>query len=168
MAKKVRTRLVWFLAVLCLVTLMAPADFADGEQNITTVIPAENATLMFETNGGSALADVTKPAGTVVPLGGYTTTRTGYNFAGWYSDAALTAPVTSVTLQFNTIVYAKWSAIPSTTNYTLTFVTNGGSPVPPQTLPKGTTVDLTVLTTIMVKTKNTQFSDLGNQIQITI
>ena len=66
-------------------------------------------TLTFDTNGGSAIAKVTKDKGTKVDLSGYTTTRQGYTFAGWYADKALTDKVTSVTLNSNQTVYAKWT-----------------------------------------------------------
>ncbi len=42
-------------------------------------------------------------------LGQYVPTREGYTFAGWYSDEALTQKVTSVKLNGNTTVYAKWT-----------------------------------------------------------
>ena len=66
-------------------------------------------TLSFDTNGGSAIAKVTKEKGTTVDLGQYVPTREGYTFAGWYSDEALTQKVTSVKLNGNTTVYAKWT-----------------------------------------------------------
>ena len=65
--------------------------------------------LTFETNGGSAIAQVTKDSGTTVDLAAYQPTRAGYTFAGWFSDKELTKPVTSVKLTANTMVYAKWS-----------------------------------------------------------
>ena len=65
--------------------------------------------LTFETNDGSAIAQVTKDSGTTVDLAAYQPTRAGYTFAGWFSDKELTKPVTSVKLTANTTVYAKWS-----------------------------------------------------------
>jgi len=69
-------------------------------------------TLTFDTNGGTAIASVTKPVGSVVDLSGYVTTKTGYEFSGWYADKALTEKVTSVKLTKNMTVYAKWTEIP--------------------------------------------------------
>lgn len=66
-------------------------------------------TLTFETNGGSAINKLVKVSGTTVSLSAYIPTRDGYEFAGWYSDAALTTKVTSITLTKNTTVYAKWT-----------------------------------------------------------
>ena len=84
----------------------------------------------FETNGGSAVASQT-----IVDNGTATTptapTKTGYTFAGWYTDAGCTnsydflAAVTeSITL------YAKWTV----NTYTVTFNTDGGSAVDSQTV----------------------------------
>jgi uncharacterized repeat protein (TIGR02543 family) len=64
--------------------------------------------LTFQTNGGSEISNVSKTSGTTVGLSGCVPTRAGCDFAGWYSDAALTDAVTSVTLTKNTTVYAKW------------------------------------------------------------
>jgi uncharacterized repeat protein (TIGR02543 family) len=66
-------------------------------------------TLAFETNGGSAVDKLSKISGTTVDLSGYMPTRDGYDFAGWYSDVALTEKITSVTLKKNTTVYAGWT-----------------------------------------------------------
>ena len=66
-------------------------------------------TLTFETNGGSAIDKITKDSGTTIDLAAYKPTRTGYTFAGWFSDKALTKAVTSVKLTANTTVYAKWT-----------------------------------------------------------
>ncbi len=65
-------------------------------------------TLTFETNGGSKLSSVSKTSGTAVNLSDYKPTRDGYDFGGWFSDAALTAKVTRITLTKSTTVYAKW------------------------------------------------------------
>ena len=53
------------------------------------------------------------------------TFRSGFSFAGWYTDSQFTTPaVFPYTLQADTIFYAKWQAI-----YNVTFVTNGGTSV---------------------------------------
>ena len=71
---------------------------------------ATSYTLTFDTNGGSAISKVSKTSGTTVDLTGYTPTRDGYTFDGWYSDSALTIKVTSIKLTSNTTIYAKWTA----------------------------------------------------------
>ncbi len=70
---------------------------------------ATSYTLTFDTNGGSAISKVSKISGTTVDLTGYTPTRDGYTFDGWYSNSALTIKVTSIKLTSNTTIYAKWT-----------------------------------------------------------
>ena len=70
-------------------------------------------TLTFETNGGSAISKVTKNKGTAIDLAQYTPTKSGAAFEGWYSDKGLTKKVTSVKLDANTTVYAKWTETPA-------------------------------------------------------
>ena len=82
-------------------------------------------TLTFDTNGGSAIAKVTKEKGTTVDLGQYVPTREGYTFAGWYSDEALTQKITSVKLNGNTTVYAKWTENAVTPTLPFTDVKSG-------------------------------------------
>ena len=71
---------------------------------------ATSYTLTFDTNGGSAISKVSKTSGTTVDLTGYTPTRDGYTFDGWYSNRELTIKVTSIRLTSNTTIYAKWTA----------------------------------------------------------
>ncbi|MDR0541722.1 MAG: InlB B-repeat-containing protein, partial [Dysgonamonadaceae bacterium] len=85
-------------------------------------------TVEFNSNGGSTVdtqivsGAATEPA---VP------TKTGYTFGGWYSDMAFTTPYDFATIvSSNIILYAKWTI----NSYTLTFESNGGSSVAPQTL----------------------------------
>lgn len=73
-------------------------------------------TLTFQTNGGNELAPLT---GTVessaVDLSAVLPIRQGYVFAGWYLDVALAQAVSSVVLDHDMTVYAKWSqAVPPT------------------------------------------------------
>lgn len=67
--------------------------------------------LRFEPNGGSAIGPVSTDKDTVVDLTAYRPTLAGHTFAGWYSDSALTKPVTSVTLTDDMTVYAKWTVL---------------------------------------------------------
>lgn len=98
-------------------------------------------TVAFESNGGTAVdtakvevkAQVIKPADP---------TKSGYVFAGWYTDTELTAsydfnePVTK-----NLDLYAKWTEVPVETTYTLTFHTDGGSVVDAATVKEGEMVE---------------------------
>ena len=92
-------------------------------------------TVRFESNGGSAVEEQTvnenetaqKPANP---------SKTGYAFAGWYSDKALTkaydfaSPVTA-----DLTLYAKWNPIA----FTVKFESNGGSRVSDQLVQSGKT-----------------------------
>lgn len=69
-------------------------------------------TLTFETNGGSAISKVTKNKGTTIDLAQYAPTKSGATFEGWYADKGLTQKITSVKLDANTTVYAKWTEAP--------------------------------------------------------
>ncbi len=69
-------------------------------------------TLTFESNGGSAISKVTKNKGTTIDLAQYTPTKSGATFEGWYSDKGLTQKITSVKLDANTTIYAKWTETP--------------------------------------------------------
>ncbi len=105
-------------------------------------------TLTFETNGGSSISAITVNDGDVVNLSSKTPTKSGYTFVGWYTDTALTYKVTSITLDSNKTVYAKWSknstvgGSGSVTKYTISFETNGGSEVDSTSKVRNTTVDL--------------------------
>ncbi|MFR4756881.1 MAG: InlB B-repeat-containing protein [Evtepia gabavorous] len=66
-------------------------------------------TLSFDTNGGSAIAKVTKEKGTTVDLEQYVPTREGTPLPAGTATRLLTQKVTSVKLNGNTTVYAKWT-----------------------------------------------------------
>lgn len=93
-------------------TATITAVTVDGQYSascrVTVVEPAEVwYTLFFETGGGSAVERLRRPAGSLVRLS-QTTERTGYRFAGWFLDEALTKPAEYLTLRRNTTVYAGW------------------------------------------------------------
>ena len=102
-----------------------------------------NYTIQFQTNGGSAISNQTVKSGNKVtePTA---PTRAGYIFDGWYTDANLTSKYnfnTTVTKSFT--LYAKWTVnenIDTTTKYTVTFNSNGGSAVSSVQVSKNDTV----------------------------
>lgn len=128
-------------------TLYKPGDEFEVTEDVTftakweKIIPVVNYTLTFETNGGTAVNSVTKPKDTTMDLASYVTTKTGYTFAGWHTDAACTKKVTSITLDSNKTVYAKWEEAVAPT-YTLTFNTNGGSAISTLTKAENAVVNL--------------------------
>ena len=74
-------------------------------------IPVTYCTLTFETNGGDYIRPLRKLFRTVVNLDKYVPERDGYEFTGWYTDAALTNGVTKVRLTRSMTVYAGWEKI---------------------------------------------------------
>lgn len=89
-------------------------------------------TVTYVTNGGSAVASAKLSNITVEP----TTTREGYDFAGWFDNADFNGAriVFPYTLSKNTTLYAKWTKkqteVPDDpSGFTVTFETNGGSAV---------------------------------------
>lgn len=87
-------------------------------------------TAMFNSNGGSAVASqvadglFTEPAAPV---------KQGYAFAGWYKDMALTQPYNfSTAVTTDLVLYAKWEV----NQFTVSFNSNGGSPVSSQVITK--------------------------------
>ena len=94
---------------------------------------ANEYTVTFDSNGGSAVeaqsvssgARASRPADP---------TLDGSQFAGWYADAALTEAYDfGLPVKANLTLYAKWDA----NEYTVTFVSNGGTSVSRQTVSYG-------------------------------
>lgn len=97
----------------------------------------------FDSKGGSTIAPIsvnkdtaaTKPANP---------TYSGYIFEGWYKDSALTQSYDfSAKVTQNITLYAKWTkneSVDTTTKYTVTFNSNGGSAVSNTTVNKNDTV----------------------------
>lgn len=76
---------------------------------VLTVLTPEAYTLSFESNGGPAVESKTGiREGTSVSLTDIQPERYGYHFGGWFSDEKLENAVTSVTMNSDTTVYAKW------------------------------------------------------------
>jgi uncharacterized repeat protein (TIGR02543 family) len=78
-------------------------------------------TVSFDSNGGSAVTSqsIAYNNTATTPT---TPTRTGYTFAAWYSDSALTSAFAFTTaLTADTTLYAKWTI----NSYTVTFTSGG-------------------------------------------
>ena len=72
-------------------------------------------TITYNTNGGSTIASTT---GTKLPNPLPTPTKTGYTFAGWYTNSTLTTAATAgATINADITLYAKWTP----TQYTITY-----------------------------------------------
>ncbi len=64
--------------------------------------------LSFEENGGSDIADTPKVKGTTVDLSKYITEKSGYSFDGWHTDKDFKNKVTTVKMDSDITLYAKW------------------------------------------------------------
>ena len=79
-------------------------------------------TVMFETNGGTAIAPIKQEYGTVLTAP-QDPTKEHYTFAGWYSDETLTHKYIFSTMpDHNFTLYAKWIPVV----YKITYILNGG------------------------------------------
>ncbi len=97
------------------------------------------ATINFLPNNGTAIGSMTVDIGkcAVLPEPFYM----GYEFKGWFVDERFMYECTAQTvIVSNMLLYAKWEK--STAEYTLTFVTNGGSQIKDKTYLVGTYVRL--------------------------
>ncbi|MCL2675336.1 MAG: InlB B-repeat-containing protein [Firmicutes bacterium] len=81
----------------------------------------EFAEVTFNTKGGTAIAPVSVEKGEKVAKPAADPTKTGFDFKGWYTSAALTTVFDFETTEINadTIVYAKWEAKLDTIENTL-------------------------------------------------
>jgi uncharacterized repeat protein (TIGR02543 family) len=83
-------------------------------------------TVTFNSNGGSQVNSQSVEYNTA-PVRPEDPTKTGHTFAGWYRDEGLTDEFDFTTPITNDItLYAKWTI----NSYSVTFETNGGTPVP--------------------------------------
>lgn len=95
------------------------------DMTLTARWTANQYTIAFDTDGGSAVAPITQDYGTVIAAPA-APTREGYTFAGWDRELPATMPAQDMTLT------AKWTV----NSYTVTF-TDGGSVLDTQTVPYG-------------------------------
>ena len=107
--------------------------------DVTVTYQSSGYTITYNTNGGTAVSSTTR---TKLPNPLPTTTKTGYTFAGWYTNSTLTtAAVAGATISSNTTLYAKWTA----NKYTVKFNGNGntGGSMNDQSFTYGTAQNLT-------------------------
>ena len=126
-------------------------DGADGAIQVPFPVPVAHVdrelksfTLTYVSNGGTEYAAETYKEGTEVAID-KAPTREGYIFKGWYADEALTQAVSKVTMDSDKTVYAKWEK--EIKNFTLTYVSNGGTEFDPETYKEGTEVPLSKIPT---------------------
>ncbi|PYE60859.1 putative repeat protein (TIGR02543 family), partial [Aneurinibacillus soli] len=118
---------------------------------------ANSYTVMFNSNGGSAVTSQTVAHGNQASKP-TDPTKAGYTFGGWYSDAGLTNAFSfSTTITGDTTLYAKWTS----NDYTVTFNSNGGSTVANQTVAHGGTASEPTAPTKAGNTFGGWYSDAG-------
>jgi uncharacterized repeat protein (TIGR02543 family) len=108
-----------------------------------TIDESEYWTVTFVSNGGSSVAAekifkaypyITEPADP---------TRTNWEFAGWFEDDGtfLNEWDFATAISGTKTLYAKWVEVPGTDYWTVTFVSNGGSAIPSQSVANGDLAD---------------------------
>ena len=97
--------------------------------------PADMCTVTYNSNGGSAVAvAMVIKGGTVASPAD--PTKVGYDFKGWFTSTDGGTTLSDAAFDFaaaiteDVVLYAKWAI----KTYTVTFITNGGSPVSTQTI----------------------------------
>ncbi|PWG66691.1 InlB B-repeat-containing protein [Bifidobacterium callitrichidarum] len=112
--------------------------------------PAKTHAVVFETNGGSTIASVKIDDGQKL-IAPDDPSKTGFKFAGWYTDKTLTAsydfsqPVTA-----DLTLYAKWESDDSTpdpdkpTIFQVSFETNVGNKIDPISVESGKTLTVPI------------------------
>lgn len=101
-------------------------------------------TVMFDTQGGSSVDNVTIKMGQIVNLP--LTNRVGYDLVGWYTDEDYKYKYdSSVVLVQSIILYAKWEK--NEVNYSLKFDTRGGETISTKLYLNGTFIDVDALPT---------------------
>ena len=114
--------------------------FKGWDKEIPETMPAENITvtaqweinrytITFDTAGGSEIAPITQDYGTNITAPA-NPTRKGYTFKGWDKEIPETMPAENITVK------AQWEI----NQYTIAFVTNGGSEIAPITQDYGTKI----------------------------
>ncbi|GHV72368.1 hypothetical protein AGMMS49928_29100 [Spirochaetia bacterium] len=124
-----KKNVLWVLSGLALILALGGCPSPTGGDITYTVT--------FNTQGGSTIAAQTVDAGSQVSKPD-NPTRVGYVFDNWY-DAATGGAVIGwpLTVTSDITVYARWTSEGGTTQYTVTFDTQDGSAVEPQTVNAG-------------------------------
>lgn len=100
------------------------AETFDGSFTANCSITVREAyAVHFETNGGSAIADIIVDKGETLPLPA-APEKPGYTFSGWYADAVLDIPWNADdSINAATTLYAKWELV----SYSITYELNGST-----------------------------------------
>jgi len=90
---------------------------------ITGCNNGEKYTVTFDSDGGSSVKAIVVKDGKTIEI--EEPTKVGYDFVGWYTDLSNSESIISdsTVITDNLTLYAKWSV----SNYTINFISNGGS-----------------------------------------
>ena len=107
-----------------------------SDMTVTAIYEINQYTITFDSNDGSAVDSITADYGATVTKPA-DPTKTGYTFAGWYSDEALTEAYTFGTMPAEDItLYAKWTV----NQYTIIFKDYDGTELKKETLDYGAAI----------------------------
>ena len=87
-----------------------PGTMPAGDVTVTATWKINQYTITFDTDGGSAVASITQDYGTAITAP-KDPTKTGYTFAGWYTDAACTNAWnfgSNMLADHDMTLYARW------------------------------------------------------------
>lgn len=116
------------ISMSCYASHMQSGGQGNASDSVGWSIAAATFTVTFDSNGGSTPSPASKTVTYGSTYGSLpTVTRTGYTFAGWYTDANggnLRTAEDTVSITANSTLYAHWTA----NTYTVTFNGNGGTP----------------------------------------
>lgn len=126
------------------VRLKATNAAPHGEEQIYTVEAGKSLTVIFNSNGGSAVAsikDLSYNESITAPIA---PTKNGYTFVGWYKDEALNQAwdFSSEKVTTDTTLYAKWTV----NSYTITYDLAGGALPDDAANPNSYTVESAAIT----------------------
>ena len=106
-----------------------PETMPTDDLQINAVWEINQYTITFETGEGTAIAPITQNYGTAITAPS-NPTREGYTFTSWDKEIPATMPAEDITITAN------WEV----NQYTITFVTDGGTEIEPITQDYGTTI----------------------------
>lgn len=107
------------------------AKVCEQSTNIDEIIDAANTfTVTFNVDGGSTISEQKIKYGGKVSKPQSDPTKEGHDFVGYFKDSNKTTPFNfdNEVITKNTTIYIKWNI----KQFTVTFQTNGGTPIPEQ------------------------------------
>ena len=107
--------------------VLVRAENGFGDEHTISVNSAKY-TVSFNSNGGTAVADLTNVTSGSKITAPSAPTKSNYTFNGWYKNAGLTEKwdFATDTVTSNITLYAKWTAV---SKYTVSFNSNGGTSI---------------------------------------